>query len=157
MQMGNQDIVFTRGNAFGVFDWTRAARPKRDLRYGARGCGIFKKKQISFSLGYSTADTGAATENAFFLDGKLHKLDQVTFQISPKDWLLPWHFTSADGKIEMIFRPLADETVHSRIFFHSIGLHQFFGYFSGKVLQDDGEFFVFRNITGMTERRKSRL
>jgi hypothetical protein len=157
MQMKNQDIVFTHGNAFGIFDWIRGSRPKMDVHYRARGCGIFKKKQISFALGYSTADTDAATENAFFIDGKLHKLDQVTFQISPKDWLLPWQFTSADGKIEMTFRPILNETVHNRIFLHSIGLRQFFGYFSGKVLQDDGEIFIFRNITGMAERKKTRL
>jgi hypothetical protein len=157
MQMKNQDIVFTRGNAFGIFDWARGSRPKMDVHYWARGSGIFKKKQISFVFGYSTADTDAATENAFFIDGKLHKLDQVTFQISPTDWLLPWQFTSADGKIEMTFYPILDETVHNRIFFHSIRLHQFFGYFSGKVLQDDGQFFVFKHITGMAERRKTRL
>jgi hypothetical protein len=156
MQMANHEIVFTRGHAFGVFDWERASRPRTDIHYRARGCGVFKKKQISFALGYSTSDTGASTENAFFIDGKLHKLDQVTFQISPKDWLLPWQFTSADGKIEMSFKPILDETAHSRILLHSIRLHQFFGYFSGKVLQDDGQFFAFKNITGMAERRKTK-
>jgi hypothetical protein len=157
MQLGNQDIVFTRGNAFGVFDWDRGCRPKMDVQYRARGCGMFKKKQISFALGYSTADTGAATENAFFIDGKLHKLNYVTFQISPKNWLLPWQFTSAGGKIEMTFHPILFETVRNRIFLHSIGLLQFFGYYSGKFLQDDGQFFTFKNITGFAERRKTRF
>jgi hypothetical protein len=157
MQMKNQEIIFTRGHAFGIFDWERTSRPRTDVHYRARGCGIFKKKQISFVLGYSTSDTGAATENAFFIDGKLYKLDQVTFQISPKDWLLPWQFTSADGKIEMSFRPILNETVHNRIFLHSIRLRQFFGYFSGKVLLEDGQFFTFRNITGMAERRKTKM
>jgi hypothetical protein len=157
MQLGRQDVILTRGNAFGVFDWDRGCRSKTDIQYRARGCGIVETKQIGFSLGYSTADTDAATENAFFIDGKLHKLNQVTFQISPKDWLLPWQFTSADGKVEMTFRPVLVETTRNRIFHHSIGLSQFFGYFSGKVLQDDGQFFAFRNITGFAERRKTRF
>jgi hypothetical protein len=157
MQTENQSIVFTRGNAFGIFEWERGCRPRRDTHYRAYGCGLYKKKLVSFSLGYSTSDRGEITENAFFIDGRLHKLDQVTFQISPKDWLLPWRFTSADGKIEIIFHPILPEMVHNRIFLHSLRLRQFFGYFSGKVMQDDGTFFFFRNITGMTEQRKNKF
>jgi hypothetical protein len=157
IQTGNQDIVFTPGKAFGMFQWSRGLRPRADLIYYAFGCGVFKKKQISFTLGYCTADTTAATDNAFFIDGKLHKLSSVTFQISPKDWLLPWQFTSADGKIELTFRPILGEIAHSRIFWQSCRIRQFFGYFSGRVLQEDGSFFTFKNITGMTERKKTKF
>ena len=156
IQTGNQDIVLTAGNAFGIFDWVRGSRPRSDLRYRAFGCGMYKKRFIGFSLGYSTADSEAATENAFFLDGKLHKLGTVTFQISPKDWLRQWQFTNADGKIELVFQPVLDAALHNRVFLHSNRLRQFFGYFSGKVIQDDGSFFVFRNITGMAEQQKTK-
>jgi hypothetical protein len=155
IQAANHDIVFTPDNAFGVFDWVRSSRPKNDTHYRALACGLYKERLIGFSLGYSTADSASATENAFFLDGKIHKLGTVTFQISPKDWLIPWKFTNADGKLELVFQPVLEESVHNRVFLHALRLRQFFGYFSGKVLQEDGSFFVFRNICGMTECRKT--
>ncbi|MDR0496820.1 MAG: DUF2804 domain-containing protein [Treponema sp.] len=156
IQFGSSSLVFTRGNGWGIFDWTRGVRPRSDLRFWATGCGQAGDHQMGFNAGFSSADSTAGTENAFFLDGKLHKLDQVSFHI-PSGRLVPWRFTSNDNRLEMTFAPKKERDENHKMFFYSLKRRQMFGFFSGKVILDDGSDFVFSNIAGMTERWKSRL
>jgi hypothetical protein len=157
IQFGGQELIFTRGKAWGILDWNRGIRPKGDVRFWAAGCGQSGGAQAAFSIGYDSADSTTGTENAFFLDGRIHKLDQVTFHISPSNWMLPWRFTSNDNRLEMIFAPHQERSENLQMFFHYLKRRQVCGSFSGKVILDDGSDFEFQNITGFAERRKSRF
>lgn len=157
MQFGTSDLIFTRGNAWGIFDWNRVARPRADMQYWAAACGISSGRQAGFSVGYGSVDSSQGTENAFFVNGRLHKLDQVTFHILPANWLLPWRFTSNDNRLEMDFTPSQERVEHHRMGFYSIRRHQVCGLFSGKVLLDDGAEFTFQNLAGFAERRKTKF
>jgi hypothetical protein len=157
MQFNNTEIVFVKDKAWGIFDWNRGVRPRSDIRLWASACGLSEGRQLSFSVGYSTADSGSGTENALFLDGKLHKLDQVTFHIPSLDRLEPWHFTSNDDRLEMGFKPLQERSDKSVMFFHSLRRRQVYGYFSGKAVLDDGSTLEFQDITGFAEYRKTRF
>ena len=50
-----------------------------------------------------------SSENMVFVDGKAHKLDQVTFHLpeGPPD-SAPWLFTSNDDRFEMHFDPIVN-------------------------------------------------
>jgi hypothetical protein len=164
IQFGSSEIIFTRGNAWGIFDWNRCARPKTDIRYWAAACGVcgassgaFEGRLLSFCVGYSSADSSKGTENGFFIDGILHKLDQVTFHIPLSDWLSPWRFTSNDNRLEMSFLPHQERLERRRLFFYSMTRRQVFGFFSGKVQLDDGTVLEFHNLTGFAERSKMRF
>jgi hypothetical protein len=156
IQFGTTEFIFTRGNGWGIFDWNRGVRPRSDLRFWASGCGRMDGRQTGFSVGYNSADAALGTENAFFLEGRLHKLDQVTFHI-PSERNVPWRFTSNDNRLEMTFSPHQERDDSHQMFFYSLKRRQLFGSFSGKVILEDGSEFTFQDITGMTERRKSRL
>ena len=156
IQFGGSELVFTRGKAWGILDWHRGIRPRRDLRFWAAGCGMSAGRQAGFSVGYNTADSSLGTENAFFLDGKLHKLDQVTFHI-PADGPVPWRFTSNDNRLEMIFSPNQERDENHRMFFYYLRRRQLYGSFSGRVTLDDASVFEFHGLTGIAERRKSHL
>jgi hypothetical protein len=157
MQFGTAEIVFTKGNAWGILDWNRGSRPRSDVRYWASACGMSGSRQAGFSVGYGSADGSAGTENAFFVDGKLHKLDQVTFHISPSKWLEPWRFTGNDNRLEMTFTPHQERVERRQLGFHLLSRRQLCGAFSGSVILDDGTKLEFRNITGIAERRKTRF
>jgi hypothetical protein len=116
-----------------------------------------EERQISFSAGYSWADSSAGTENGFFGDGKLHKLDKITFHIPPSNWLAPWRFTSNDNRLEMTFTPHQERIERRRLFFHNSTRRQVYGFFSGKALLDDGSLIEFQNLTGFAERSKMRF
>ncbi|MDR0301187.1 MAG: DUF2804 domain-containing protein [Treponema sp.] len=157
IQFGSAEIVFTKGNAWGIFDWSRSVRPKADIRYWAAACGTIEGRQLSFSVGYSWADSSQGTENGFFVDGKLHKLDQVTFHIPPSDWLSPWRFTSNDNRLEMTFTPHQERIERRNLFFHNSTRRQVCGFFSGKVQLDDGSAIEFQHLAGLAERSKTRF
>ncbi|GHU85482.1 hypothetical protein FACS189473_4500 [Spirochaetia bacterium] len=155
MQFGTAELIFTRGNGWGIFDWNRGSRPRSDTRFWASACGMVGEDKIGFTVGYGTADADMGTENAFFVNGRLHKLDQVTFHINPANWMESWRFTSNDNRLEMTFVPLQERVERSRILFHSRRRRQVFGSFSGRVILDDGSTLEFRDISGMAERRKT--
>ncbi|MCL2191441.1 MAG: DUF2804 domain-containing protein [Treponema sp.] len=157
VQFGTAEIVFTKGNSWGIFDWSRGVRPRADTRYWASGCGMGDGRLVGFSVGHGSEDATDGTENAFFVDGRLHKLDQITFHIPPANWLSPWRFTSNDGRLEMVFTPQQERTDRRRIFFHSFARRQFFGSFSGRAVLDDGSAVDFSNVTGFAERTKTRF
>ena len=157
IQLGSSEIVFSKGHAWGIFDWYRSARPKADIRYWAAACGMSDGRQLGFCIGYSWADFSLGTENGFFVDGILHKLDQVTFHIPLSNWLSPWRFTSNDNRLEMMFYPDQERIDRSRYFLYTSARRQLFGFFSGKVLLDDGSVVEFFNLTGFAERCKTRF
>jgi hypothetical protein len=157
MQLGNKELVFAKDKAWGILDWSRGVRPRSDTRLWAAACGLSGERQVGFNLGYSAADSSAGTENAFFLDGKLHKLDQATFHIPSSNWLDPWRFTSNDKRLEMTFTPHQERSDRRVMFFHSLQRRQVCGSFSGSVILDDGSRCIFWNITGFAERRKTRF
>ena len=154
---GTQDLVFSGGNSWGIYEWNRGVRPRNDVRFWAAGCGRSGGRHVGISVGYDSSDSAFNTENAFFLDGVIHNLDQVTFQISPSNWLLPWRFTSNDSRLEMIFAPHQERNESHQVLFQSFKRRQVFGAFSGKVVLDNGSEFEFQNISGIAERRKTHL
>jgi len=156
IQVGSAELIFTHGNGWGIFDWNRGVRPRKDLRFWAGGCGHYADRQVGFSVGHNSADSSLGTENAFFLDGKLHKLDQVTFHI-PSNRRVPWRFTSNDSRLEMSFLPHQERDENRQMFFYSLKRRQLIGSFSGRATLDDGSEFEFNDITGFAERRKSRF
>jgi hypothetical protein len=157
IQYGSTEIIFTKGNGWGILDWNRISRPAADIRYWAAGCGLNEGRLLSFCTGYSWADSSKGTENGFFVDGKLHKLEQVTFHIPLSNWLSPWRFTSGDNRLEMMFYPHQERVERRRLFFHNSTRRQVFGFFSGKVQLDDGSVIEFHNLTGFAERCKMRF
>ncbi|MDR2192855.1 MAG: DUF2804 domain-containing protein [Treponema sp.] len=156
IQLGTMGTAFTKGNAWGIFDWTRGVRPKIDTRYWAAACGLVDGRQISMNVGYDSADSQYGTGNAIFVDGKLHKLNHVTFHISPSNWLAPWHFTSNDDRVTMTFTPEMEWEDSNRAFFYTIKRRQLCGSFDGVAKLDDGSTITF-TLTGFAERRKMRF
>jgi hypothetical protein len=157
MQFGTAEIYFTKDRAWGIYEWKREVRPRRDIRYWAAACGMADGRLVGFNVGYGSADSSSGTENAFFLDGEIHKLDQVTFHIPPTDWLEEWKFTSNDKRLEMTFTPNQERKEYRTFLFQSVRCRQVYGTFSGRVILDDGGSFSFWNITGFAERRKTRF
>jgi len=157
IQYGSSQIIFSGGNAWGIFDWNRGVRPRVDIRYWASACGLSNGHLVGFNIGHGLIDSSICTENAFFIDGKIHKLDQVTFHIPPSNWLAPWRFTSNDKRLEMTFTPQQMRVDRRQMLFHSVIRRQVCGIFSGRAVLDDGGEMEFHNITGFAERCRTRF
>jgi len=156
VQFGDAELIFPKGEAFGVFDWGRGVWPYGDIWYWASTSWMVDGKMFGINVGYGFGDTSAATENALFVDGRLHKLGAVTFRINPRDWLAPWHFTSEDGRLDMTLTPKIDRSANLNMLIYSSVQHQLFGTFSGRAILDDGSVMEFKDIPGFAEKVKNR-
>lgn len=157
IQYGDQELVFSKGSSWAVLDWNRGIAPRRERRYWAAACGDCSGRRVSFTFGYGSAVSETGTENALFLDGKLHKLNQVTFRINPKDWMRDWHFTSDDNRVDLVFSPAIGHSMSCSSFFRGRKRRFFIGTYSGTLVLDDGEVISCKNMQGIAERSRLQL
>lgn len=156
--VGADTHLFDPGSAFGVLDWGRGVWTWDNTWYWGSASGLVGGRPFGFNIGHGFGDTSAATENMVFLNGRAHKLDEVTFHL-PDSALdrAPWRFTSNDGRFEMTFEPIVDRASDSAL----LGLvrssqHQVFGRYSGAVGLDDGTRLAVENVLGFAEKVANR-
>ena len=141
--------------ALGVLDWGRGVWTYKNTWYWSSLNANYEGHNIGFNLGYGFGDTSKASENMFFYDKDVYKLDDVKFNI-PKDekgklcFMNPWTFTSEKGDIDLTFNPIIDRYANTNALIIQSKQHQVFGYFSGTIKADDKE-FKFENVLGFAE------
>ena len=151
--------VYSLDDCYGVLDWGRGVWTYSNTWYWASMSGESNGVPIGFNLGYGFGDTSAASENVFFYDGKAYKLEDVSFNI-PGDgtkkinYMEPWHFTSLDGSIDMIFTPIIDRCDLTDVLVIKSLQHQVFGTYKGHVIID-GKKVEFDNMLGFAEKVKN--
>lgn len=154
---GNEKLEFNENDTLGLLDWGRGVWTYKNTWYWGAGHGYVDNKLVGFNIGYGFGDTSAATENMVFVDGKAHKLDQVTFNI-PKnsqgkdDFLKPWTFTSNDNRFEMQFTPIIDRKSKTDALIICSDQHQIFGKFTGTISLDDGTKLKLKDFVGFAEK-----
>lgn len=154
--LGDREYVFDPEDSFAVLDWGRGVWTCRSTWYWGSASGMVDGVPFGFNIGYGFGDTSAATENALFYGGKLHKLSQVTFHIPRKNgqehYLAPWTFDSDDRRFRMKFRPILDRAACPSAGVVRSGQHQVFGSFTGTAVLDDGTAVRLKELLGFAEK-----
>lgn len=155
--LGGERIEFSADSAFAGLDWGRGVWTWDNTWYWGSASGLHQGRRFGFNIGHGFGDTSAASENMLFLDGKAHKLAQVTFHLpdGPLD-AADWHFTSSDGRFEMTFAPIVDRSDRAKIGPFLSDQHQVFGRYSGRAVLDDGTVLDVTGLTGFAERVHNR-
>ncbi len=147
-------------HAYGVLDWGRGVWTYNNTWYWSSASGEIDGHCFGFNLGYGFGDTSAASENVLFYDGKVHKLDQVTFHIpqygDKDDFMSTWKFTSSDGRFEADFKPVINRQSDTNVLLIESDQNQVFGRFTGKAVLDDGTVISFKDFFGFAEKVKNR-
>ena len=150
--LGKKEYRCNPEDTFAVLDWGRGVWTYDNTWYWGSASGLADGVPFGFNIGYGFGDTSAASENALFYGGKIHKLNQVRFHIPEKDgkpdYLSPWTFSSDDGRFEMQFEPIMDRSAKISLLVICSDQHQVFGRFSGTAVLDDGRKVEIRNLTG---------
>ena len=140
---------------FGTLDWGRGVWTYDNTWYWGSGNAVVNGKPFGFNLGYGFGDTSAASENVIFYDGKAHKFDDITFNITDnfgvKDYTAQWQFTSSDGRFEAVFEPILDRAAKIDLKFIVSDQHQVFGRMTGKAVLDDGTELEFKDLLCFAE------
>ena len=156
IELGEQRFELTPDRFFAVLDWGRGVWTYRNTWYWGSASGLLDGVPFGWNIGYGFGNTAAASENALFYDGVLHKLSQVTFEIPQKDskfdYLAPWKFTSDDNRFYMDFVPVLDRSACMNAGVIKSDQHQVFGHFTGRVTLDDGTVLPVRDFFGFAER-----
>ncbi len=156
-QLGDFKYEFNKENTRGILDWGRGVWTYKNTWYWGAGCGIVDNHEVGFNIGYGFGDTRAASENAIFYDGILHKIEDITFNI-PKDdsgnylYIKPWTITSSDKRFEMDFEPILNRASCTDIKLICSDQNQVFGKFNGTMILDDGRKIVLKDFFAFAER-----
>jgi len=149
--IGSKQYDFFPNNSFAVRDWGRGIWPKHNRWFWGSGSGIIDGKDFGFNLGYGFGNLDAATENVIFCGGKVHKFDQIVFNIPSDSYVKPWTIVSNDDRFVMDFIPVLDRStiVDNELF--GTEQHQVFGRFTGKAVLDNGDVVEIKDFFGFAE------
>ena len=92
------------------------------------------------------------TENCFWLDGQLHKLDTVLFEYDRRDLMRPWRLTSFDGRLQLSFRPEGRHSENINAWVVASNFNQLVGRYDGWLQTAAGERIAISNMLGYAER-----
>ncbi len=141
---------------FGTLDWGRGVWTYDNTWFWGSGNTDIDGKAFGWNIGYGFGDTGAASENILFYDGKAHKLDDVTFNIPGSGYMDKWTFTSSDGRFEMEFEPVLDRAANLDFKVIVSDQHQVFGKMSGTAVLDDGTEIHIQDVMCFAEKVHNR-
>jgi hypothetical protein len=147
----------TPDTALGNLDWGRGVWAYDSFWVWASASGFTTEMdRIGLNLGYGFGDTSAATENAFILNGKIHKLGKVEFQYDSKNFMNPWTMTSDDDRLQLTFTPFLDRPAKTDVKLLYSEVHQMFGKYSGKLVTDEGNIIEIKDLIGFAEEHHAR-
>ena len=156
MEYDGRRYTFDPHTDFGTLDWGRGVWTYDNTWYWGSGNCDLDGNSFGFNIGYGFGDTGAASENVLFYNGRVHKLDDVTFHIPESSYMDPWKFTSSDGRFEMDFVPVLDRAANLDFKAVVSDQHQVFGRMSGKAVLDDGTEIQIRDVMCFAEKVHNR-
>ncbi|MFI0356317.1 DUF2804 domain-containing protein [Actinomadura sp. 9N407] len=138
-------------DSFAVLDHGRGKWPYRMTWNWAAGSGEGRALQLG---GKWTSGTGM-TENALFVDGRLHKIgEELEWSYDRADWLRPWRIRGVRVQVE--FRPFHEKVARTELGVVGSETHQCFGYFSGRAQADDGRWVDLDGLVGWAEEARQR-
>jgi hypothetical protein len=92
------------------------------------------------------------TENCFWVDGQLHKLDTVFFAYDRRDLMRPWRITSFDGRLQLAFRPAGRHSENINAWIVASNFNQLVGRYDGCFETAAGERIAISDMLGYAER-----
>lgn len=157
LRYGSMNESLSPESSLGSLDWGRGVWEYASFWQWASASGFLPDgRTVGLNLGGGFGDTSQATENAFFLDGCLHKLDQVKIDYDPTDYLRDWRFSDNQNRLSLEFIPFKERVAVTRLGIIDSEVHQVFGRYSGFLVSDDGERVDLEGLIGFAEDHRAR-
>ena len=151
VEYGDIRQTVTHENCSGVLDWGRGVWTYDNTWFWGTGSGRLAGEPFGLNLGYGFSDRSSASENGIYYRGKIHKLEEVTFNIpvgadGKKQFMKEWTVNSSDGRLKSVFRPILDRSSFMDFKLIISDQHQVFGRLTGTFVTDDGETVEFKDF-----------
>ncbi|KAH0790456.1 DUF2804 domain-containing protein [Histomonas meleagridis] len=161
VKLGKREIDLDPDNSFTVLDWGRGKWTYKNTWYWSSASGKIDGIKFGFNLGYGFTDRSPATENVLFYGDKVHKLNEVVFEIPTNEkgeyeYDKQIKVESDDKRLNLVFTPIVDRSSNFNLLIIASNQHQVFGRFSGKAVLDDGKEIDVNDFLGFIEVVKNR-
>jgi hypothetical protein len=134
-----------------LMDWTCGyMRRKTCWNWAASAATLPDGRSFGLNLSCGVNET-SFTENAFWIDGAMTKVDTVNYLFEAHDLMKPWIITSFDKKIDLTFCPEASRGEKINTGFVASRFNQLIGMFEGTLTTDSGEMIQIKRCPGFTE------
>ena len=145
------------GESLGSLDWGRGVWQYSSFWNWASASGFLPDgRTIGLNLGTGFGDTSQATENCLIVDGKVHKLESVSFDYDAGNYQAPWKLTDSEERLQLEFTPFKERLARTNLLLIFSEVHQMFGRYSGWVKTDDGEKLHINDLIGFAEEHHAR-
>jgi len=152
LRYGDIQETLSPDTCLGSLDWGRGVWEYSSFwNWASSSAYLPDGRALGLNLGMGFGDTSAATENAIILDGKIHKLDQVSFNYDASDYKKPWLFEDNQGRLKLEFIPFTERVATTNLGIIQSEVHQMFGRYSGTLVLDDGSQVEVRELIGFAE------
>ena len=152
VRYGETEYPLTPQTSLGQLDWGRGVWAYSSFWLWASASGFLPDgRTIGLNMGYGFGDTSAASENAFILDGMVHKLGRLKFEYDNTNFMKPWRFKDEDGRLDLTLAPFYERVAKTDMKVLNSEVHQMFGRYRGKLITDAGEQIILEDLVGFAE------
>ncbi|MGK0715272.1 DUF2804 domain-containing protein [Leucobacter sp. W1153] len=150
LRIGSVDHPLPAGESWAVLDHGRGRWPYDIAWNWGAGSGRSNGHVIGVQVGAKwTAGTGVS-ENAFFVDGRMHKIHGETeWEYDIENWRAPWRVRG--GGLEATFEPFYNKVTRTDLLVLKGHTDQCFGHWSGTFTPDGEAAIEFTGILGWAE------
>lgn len=151
IRSGNRMYDLDPDGAFAITDWTGGFLRRETWWNWAAIAGMLPDgRTLGLNLAWGTNETGF-TENVFWLDSAMTKVDAVCFREEIVAGRKQWAITSTDGRVNLVFVPENQRAESVNAVIVASRFTQFFGRFSGTLVTGDGLKVAVSGIPGWAE------
>jgi hypothetical protein len=149
--------ALSRDSSMGCLDWGRGVWDYSSFWNWASASGLVPGAgAVGLNLGAGFGDLSAATENCFFIDGVMTKLEWVDIMYDPSAYMRAWYFTSRDGRLNLTFTPFFERVAKTNLLVIASEVHQMFGTYRGVLRTDSGREYRVEKLVGWAEEHRAR-
>ena len=157
VRYGGEEFKLSPETCLGQLDWGRGVWAYSSFWLWASASGTLPDgRTIGLNMGYGFGDTSAASENAFILDGVVHKLGRLKFEYDPEHFMKPWRMKDEDGRLDLVFTPFYERVAKTDLKILNSEVHQMFGRYRGTLVTDDGNSFIIEDLVGFAEEHNAK-
>jgi hypothetical protein len=150
-KVGHREIEVSSPSTMALMDWTCGyMRRKTCWNWAASAATLPDGRSFGLNLSCGVNET-SFTENAFWIDGAMTKVDTVNYIFEAHELMKPWIITSFDKKVDLTFCPEASRGEKINTGFVASRFTQLIGMFEGTLTTDSGEMIQIKDVPGFTE------
>jgi hypothetical protein len=150
-RIGDRQIEISSPSAQALTDWTCGyMRRKTCWNWAASAFSLPDGRSLGLNLSCGVNET-SFTENAFWIEGAMTKVDTVNYVFDEHDLMKPWLIASFDKKVNLTFHPESSRSEKINAGFVASRFNQLIGMFEGVLKTDNGEVIRIKDCPGFAE------